>query len=753
MRLKKQNATVVSRPGKFSTRKLLTYAASVLLLAGAGATSVRAEYLTNGTFEIEPLDLDSSANTFPGWTEAAGTAAVDAPAAISGNHSAKLISVSAGTLQQTLVDTNNALSQWIFETDFACNNPGGNRSFNPRFAHTEAGFNQINLRVVDSDGNGVGDVQCYNNSSWVTVLANAVTFSDSDTSLNVNHLKIVGHYSDATPNYDVYVTDAANVTQSALNQTHFHGTKPAPGAALRVMSFETGNYKDSSLFSVVDNVTITSFGSVDNPVIVTSQPASKSVLQGASSVAFTAGLSGTPPFFAQWQFNGNDIEGATNATATSSVLTLTNITPDQAGTYTLVVSNAFGSTVSSNAVLTVTPVNNTAQMTTIWNLLPEERPYLAAANNTERGIAYNPISDSVLIASRAGGSNSVAVLDPSTGADKHLMNVSGVGGGDVDISMIGVADDGVVFAGNVTVNASAKVFTLYRWDDDSESSSPVQVFIGDPGDPIEPGIRWGDNMAVRGEGADTQILLAPGGGTNVALLRTVSGFNFQTEIPPTIIAVSNVPSGFAQSAISFGPGTNTFWAKAAGQPLRLIQFDLETQTGVVLQTYSGSAVPGSVIGIAANKEQTFLAGTAIDTPDNVRLYDISNVTADPVLRDQELFTTDNANPTLNGTGSAAFGGDRLFVLDSNNGVKAFLIDTNFVPPAATFGFTGVKQDGSSIVVTWETESGRTYQLQSKDSLSDSAWTNVGSPIAGTGSPVSATNIISSDTRFFRLEAQ
>src|SRR5690606_31785446 len=138
--------------------------------------------------------------------------------------------------------------------------------------------------------------------------------------------------------------------------------------------------------------------------VITSQPASRTVLEGAATVNFTAGISGTPPLFAQWQFNGEDIEGATNATLTSSTLTLTNVTQADAGSYTLVLSNAVDVVTSSNAVLMVTPVNNTAQMTNIWNLLPGERSYLAAANNTERGIAYNPVTENVLVASRAGGS-------------------------------------------------------------------------------------------------------------------------------------------------------------------------------------------------------------------------------------------------------------------------------------------------------------------------------------------------------------
>ena len=44
----------------------------------------------------------------------------------------------------------------------------------------------------------------------------------------------------------------------------------------------------------------------------------------------------------QWQFNGTNLAGATNST-----LTLTNVRPEQAGTYTVIVSNSFGTNARS----------------------------------------------------------------------------------------------------------------------------------------------------------------------------------------------------------------------------------------------------------------------------------------------------------------------------------------------------------------------------------------------------------------------
>jgi alpha-tubulin suppressor-like RCC1 family protein len=80
----------------------------------------------------------------------------------------------------------------------------------------------------------------------------------------------------------------------------------------------------------------------------TSQPVSQTVPAG-TNVTFTATATGTPVVHFQWLFNSNGIPNATNFT-----LVLTNVQTDNAGSYNVVVSNAFGVTNSTNATLTVT---------------------------------------------------------------------------------------------------------------------------------------------------------------------------------------------------------------------------------------------------------------------------------------------------------------------------------------------------------------------------------------------------------------
>jgi hypothetical protein len=84
------------------------------------------------------------------------------------------------------------------------------------------------------------------------------------------------------------------------------------------------------------------------PPQITTPPQSQTVTAGADAV-FTVVATGTAPLAYQWRQDGAEIAGATNAT-----LTLTGVTPDQAGAYTVTVSNEAGSVTSAPAVLDVT---------------------------------------------------------------------------------------------------------------------------------------------------------------------------------------------------------------------------------------------------------------------------------------------------------------------------------------------------------------------------------------------------------------
>jgi hypothetical protein len=98
----------------------------------------------------------------------------------------------------------------------------------------------------------------------------------------------------------------------------------------------------------IDDVAITESQAI-GPVRVRTQPADATAPEN-SSVTFTVGAAGAPPFTYQWFSNAVAIVDATNA-AYSTPLTLYANNGDR---YSVAVSNAFSGVLSSNAILTIT---------------------------------------------------------------------------------------------------------------------------------------------------------------------------------------------------------------------------------------------------------------------------------------------------------------------------------------------------------------------------------------------------------------
>ncbi len=85
------------------------------------------------------------------------------------------------------------------------------------------------------------------------------------------------------------------------------------------------------------------------PVSIYSQPQGQRVYAGQSA-SFGVSVNGSSPVTYQWQKNGTPIAGAT-----SSYYSINSTVPADAGSYSVVVTNAAGSVASSAAVLTVNP--------------------------------------------------------------------------------------------------------------------------------------------------------------------------------------------------------------------------------------------------------------------------------------------------------------------------------------------------------------------------------------------------------------
>ncbi|MDB6056876.1 MAG: hypothetical protein JWO95_720 [Verrucomicrobiales bacterium] len=93
-----------------------------------------------------------------------------------------------------------------------------------------------------------------------------------------------------------------------------------------------------------------------NAPIITNAPQTQSVVDGAA-VSFSVAASGTQPFNFKWFFNGVPISGATD-----SSYSIATAHPSDSGSYSVIVSNSWGTVPSAEAVLTVhVPASITSQ--------------------------------------------------------------------------------------------------------------------------------------------------------------------------------------------------------------------------------------------------------------------------------------------------------------------------------------------------------------------------------------------------------
>ena len=390
--------------------------------------------------------------------------------------------------------------------------------------------------------------------------------------------------------------------------------------------------------------------------VISSQPVG--VTNAYPPQILTVTVSGTPPFHYQWYQISGVVTNAVGANTNFYTVTI-----PVTNSYFVVITNAAltANSVTSSVVglSLLTPVTNSV-VTQLWSDGVGAFPFLTAGDNT-RGLAYDTNSSRVIVTSYSSGST-LYLLDGNTGTNIGNMNMTGatfpglIGG----VDQVGAADDGAVYACNLA--GSGGTFDLWRWNAPDTTSTAALAFTGNPGS--GSGDRWGDTLAVRGATTGTQVLLASKG-TNVVLFTTPDGTTFT----PILIAITNVPSGFAGNGVAFGAG-NTFWAKKYGGDLYEVAFDPVAGTGGAVLDFSiAGQIPSAMSGVGLDPVNNIYAGVNLaDRNNDLQLFQLTGTSDPPVLFDQAFFPSYNANGNENTAIAMKF--PRAYALDVNNGIVA-----------------------------------------------------------------------------------
>jgi hypothetical protein len=504
---------------------------------------------------------------------------------------------------------------------------------------------------------------------------------------------------------------------------------------------------DQPLGIVADELTIGSTWADVTPtaasMAIVTQPKDVRIVAG-NRAAFSVATYRATTY--QWQHNGVDIPGATTTS-----LTLSNAQLSDAGSYHVVVGNGVATPLtSSNAVLTV-KADTFPRLAPLWSIAPFERPYMTtdpSQTPMQRYFAYNALSNQVLIVSRTNtttlaSTGMVYVLNASTGADLYQMNADSaiISGGlnGIALSSVDVADDGAVYGANISDATTAVGFRLYRWANSDASTAPVTLYDGDP---FGLGFtRYGDSLAVRGSGVDTDVLLDDSRGLYGAIMQPTD--SSMTAFMPS--PFTNVIGGLTGGrtvlfADTNAYGTNAFWEKHRGGALNLASYDLAGFTSAIITNYSNFPITLGVCGF--NFSLNLLCGINFlddtNASDTLDLFDISDPSL-PVFVASYNFPT-NSQANANRCGRVIFAGNRVFALDANNGFLAFTV----VPRLTITPTTG------EVVLSWPTNF-TGYTLTATPALSPTpTWTNVSSgTIEGTQYVV--TNTPSAASLFYRLK--
>lgn len=296
-----------------------------------------------------------------------------------------------------------------------------------------------------------------------------------------------------------------------------------------------------------------------------------------------------------------------------------------------------------------------------WEIPADGSREYVSASAFERGLALNPATGHLLIASRASGVQ-IAILNATNGTEVGFLNVDGIAGGTFPIGCIAVADDGRIYGANISGSAVVPPdLRIYRWP--HEGAAPVLVFKGNP-HPGQNG-RWGESLALRRVGAQTQLLLGASGAPAVALLSYPD--SSQSTLSALPFTIPGAAAGAFARGLAFGIGDTAFGTGPDSASILQIRFNPlaagPTAANVLAELNAGSTPRG----LAFNPTTSRLA--VLDTLQHqVRLYDASSLNSLGLLG--QISLPSPSSPNVNGLGQVVLAAGSLYALEAQNGVVA-----------------------------------------------------------------------------------
>lgn len=297
----------------------------------------------------------------------------------------------------------------------------------------------------------------------------------------------------------------------------------------------------------------------------------------------------------------------------------------------------------------------------LWNKRATNGTFFANDGNT-RSIAFNPVTNHLLVPSRTVASN-VIIMDPVTGDSIGKLDMTGITGGTYLINMIRITPDGKIYVCNLTTGPGSP-FKIYRWD--SETALPTVAYSG------TLGLRVGDSFGLSGAGANTIIYASGSSSTKIYRFTTTDGLAF------TAYDTVTVATGIARGGISpITTGLNSdLWVDGSGTSTYHI-----SSTGTIIDTVNGGYLSSgwhNVVYFAPNTGRKYILSVGKnDTQEGsrVRMSDITTSEKWPTIW-ADLIPDSPYVANTNATGDVAVvdnldGTFNVYGLVSNNNITAY----------------------------------------------------------------------------------
>jgi hypothetical protein len=473
------------------------------------------------------------------------------------------------------------------------------------------------------------------------------------------------------------------------------------------------------LASTVDSVTL------NPPTFTENLPATTRVVLGQTAHFEVLAVQDVTNY--QWFSNNVTIAGA-NSYYIDVPTTTTNQTGIQ---YKVIAFNAAGSTESVHSVLTVVTASQFFHPQLLWSktangtALTDPTNFITSGGGggtpNERTIAYDANNNRLVVVRGPSALSSlkIFVLDAHSGAFLWLLGTNGITtSGALTLCGCGVADDGAFYASSASsAGTSDASFKVYRWPDTESNQQPQVIFgtnsSGMNGNPYADLLgsqyyRSGDNLAVRGGGTGTELVVDSQNSSKYAAILTPTDGTL-TNWTQKGHLLQNILGSYGSEAygtaigrsLLFGSG-NTFWQKrynaAAGSPFAEMGYTPGVGNDVIPLVLANSSLslftngpmaihPVLKLGASVN----FVGAVGTDNAtlsDTLNFFDLTDPSQAVLLFTDNLPGGNSGfhKANNNAVAQVAFGSGNdngtnyLFILNGNNGVSAYALVGGSVPP-------------------------------------------------------------------------